>query len=71
MADRKDKINEQQAEQEIREEIREETKPPIKEKTNMKIRMTRPVTAIRLRIKRLATSIPGERTLTRRSSFRE
>ena len=54
----------------IRQEFAQ-IRPPMKENTNMKTRMTRPVTAMRLRMKRLATSIPGERTLTRRSSFRE
>ena len=37
----------------------------------MKARITRPVTAMRLRKKRLATRVPGDSTFTRRSSFRE
>ena len=37
----------------------------------MKARITRPVTAMRFRKKRLATKVPGDRTFTRRSSLRE
>ena len=37
----------------------------------MNVRMHRPTTAMRLRIKRLATMAPGDRTFTRRSSLRE
>jgi hypothetical protein len=48
-----------------------EISPPIKEKTNMNTRIAIPVTARRFRKKRLATSIPGDSTFTRRSSFRE
>lgn len=43
----------------------------MKEKTNMKMRMLRPTTARRLRKKRLATSAPGDRTLTRGRPLRE